>query len=547
MTKSWWKEAVIYQIYPRSFNDSDGDGIGDLKGVTEKLDYLADLGVDVLWLSPIFKSPNDDNGYDVSDYCAIMDEFGRMEDFDELLAQAHQRGLKIVLDLVVNHSSDEHHWFQESRKSADNPYADYYIWKKEMPNNWQSFFGGSAWEYDEKRGAYFLHLFTKKQPDLNWENPKVRQEVYDLMRFWFDKGIDGFRMDVIPLISKRLDYPRVTTEDFAEVIIKHYANGPRVHEFLQEMYREVSAHYDVMTVGEGIGVTKDNCLDYVGEDRGELNMLYHFDHMQLDSSSGGRFDPKPWNLSDFKRVFREWHENLGERGWINIFLDNHDFPRMVSRFANDSDYREEASKLLATLLLTLRGTPCIYQGSEIGMTNVAFPSLDDYDDVEIQNNRAIWEAQGKDMEEFLRIVQHYGRDNARTPMQWDDSPNAGFTEGRPWLKLNPNYPDINAKAALETKDSIYYHYQTMLKTRKLHKTLVYGDYKEYLQESENLYCYERFDEAGHYLILLNWSSKEQSIEGVPDFSSATLLNSNYSTQKGDKLLHPWEARLYKLI
>ena len=545
MTQSWWKEAVIYQIYPRSFNDSNGDGIGDIKGITEKLDYLAKLGVDVLWLSPIFKSPNDDNGYDVSDYCDIMDEFGTMDDFDELLEKAHSKGLKIILDLVVNHSSDEHKWFQASRKSADNPYSDYYIWKKEKPNNWQSFFGGDAWEYDEERGAYFLHLFTKKQPDLNWENPKLRQEVYDLMRFWFDKGIDGFRMDVIPLISKRLDYPDAESDDFTEVIRTLYANGPRLHEFLKEMNQEVSSKYDVMTVGEGIGVTKENCLNYVGEDREELNMLYHFDHMFLDNRNGNRFDPVPWKLSDFKRVFREWHEVLGEKGWINIFLDNHDFPRMVSRFGNDSTYRVEAAKLIATLLLSLRGTPCIYQGSEIGMTNVAFPSLEDYDDVEIKNNQAIWEAEGRDMEEFLRQVQANGRDNARTPVQWNSSPNGGFTSGTPWLKVNPNYNSINVQAALEDSNSIFYYYQKMLGIRKEHKTLVYGDYTEYYVDNESLYIYQRSDENGTYLVVQNWTDETQEVSLEAD-NLKNILIANYPEPLNEKQLRPWEARIYKL-
>lgn len=545
MTQSWWKEAVIYQIYPRSFKDSNGDGIGDIKGITEKIDYLTKLGVDVLWLSPIFKSPNDDNGYDVSDYCDIMDEFGTMADFDELLEKAHAKGLKIILDLVVNHSSDEHEWFQASRKSADNPYADYYIWKDEKPNNWQSFFGGDAWEYDEERGAYFLHLFTKKQPDLNWENPKLRQEVYDSMRFWFDKGIDGFRMDVIPLISKRLDYPDATSNDFTEVIRTLYANGPRLHEFLHEMNQEVSSKYDVMTVGEGIGVTKENCLDYVGEDRKELNMLYHFDHMFLDNRNGNRFDPIPWKLSDFKRVFREWHEALGEKGWINIFLDNHDFPRMVSRFGNDKTYRVEAAKLIATLLLSLRGTPCIYQGSEIGMTNVAFPSLEDYDDVEIKNNQAIWEAEGRDMEEFLKKVQDNGRDNARTPVQWDNTANGGFSSGAPWLKVNPNYKAINVEAALEDPNSIFYYYQKMLALRKAHKTLVYGDYQEYYEDNESLYVYLRTDENGTYLIVQNWTDETQEVKLEAD-NLNTILIANYPEPLDENTLRPWEARIYKL-
>ena len=546
MTKTWWKEAVIYQIYPRSFKDSNGDGIGDLKGITQKLDYLALLGVDVLWLSPIFKSPNDDNGYDVSDYCAIMQEFGTMVDFDELLEKAHNKGLKIILDLVVNHSSDEHAWFQASRQSADNPYSDYYIWEKERPNNWQSFFGGDAWEYDEQRQAYFLHLFTKKQPDLNWENPKVREEVYKLMRFWYDKGVDGFRMDVIPLISKRPGFPDAPNDDFENTINNIYSNGPRVHEFLQEMTAQTNAHYDVMTVGEGIGVSKENCLDYVGSDRKELDMLYHFDHLFLGYEGGDRLNSHGFTLIEVKQIFREWQEAIGDAGWLNICLDNHDFARMVSRFGNDQEYRVAAAKLLATLLLSQKGTPCIYQGSEIGMTNVAFPSIEDYDDVANLSTIAEWRAEGKDMKELLRRIQEGGRDNARTPVQWDNTSNAGFTTGEPWLKVNPNYSKINVANALADTDSIFYYYQKMLSLRKQHKTLVYGAYREYLPNHPEIYFYERTGEEKRYLVLLNFSDTEQVISGVPDFSKALLLIGNYETVNNTKHLAPWEARVYEI-
>jgi len=544
MTNTWWKEAVIYQIYPRSFKDSNGDGIGDLKGITQKLDYLVSLGVDVLWLSPIFKSPNDDNGYDVSDYCAIMNEFGTMADFDELLEKAHSKGLKIILDLVVNHSSDEHAWFQASRQSADNLYSDYYIWEKEKPNNWQSFFGGDAWEYDEQRKAYFLHLFTKKQPDLNWENPKVREEVYELMRFWYDKGVDGFRMDVIPLISKRSGFPDAPNDDFENTINTIYSNGPRVHEFLQEMTAQTNAYYDVMTVGEGIGVSKENCLDYVGSDRKELDMLYHFDHLFLGYEGGDRLKSHGFTLIEVKQIFREWQEAIGDTGWLNICLDNHDFARMVSRFGNDQKYRKESAKLLATLLLSQKGTPCIYQGSEIGMTNVAFPSIEDYDDVANLSTIAEWRAEGKDMQELLRRIQEGGRDNARTPVQWDNTSNAGFTSGQPWLKVNPNYPAINVANALVDSDSIFYYYQKMLSIRKKHKTLVYGTYTEYLPNHPAVYFYERTEDDKRYLVLLNFSDVEQTIFGVPDFSNATMLIGNYTTIGDKKRLVPWEARVY---
>ncbi|MCI5083592.1 MAG: alpha-glucosidase [Saprospiraceae bacterium] len=547
MTKTWWKEAVIYQIYPRSFKDSNGDGVGDLRGIIEKLDYLKELGIDVIWLSPIYKSPNDDNGYDISDYYDIMDEFGTMDDFDELLEKAHQKGLKLVMDLVVNHTSDEHFWFQEARKSKDNPYRDYYIWKPEKPNNWLSFFGGDAWEKDEASGEYYLHLFTKKQPDLNWENPKVRQEVYSLMRFWLDKGIDGFRMDVIPLISKRLDYPDADFSDFNKVIAEVYANGPRVHEFLQEMHREVLQHYDILTVGEAVGVSKEQANLYVGEDRKELHMIFHFGHMFLDHGPGGKFDIIDWKLTEFKEVFTSWHNALGEKGWISTNLDNHDFPRMVSRWGNDKEYRVESAKMLATLILSLRGTPSIYQGSEIGMTNVAFEHIEDYDDIETMNNYREWKEAGKDMDEFMKAVHKQGRDNVRTPVQWDDTEHAGFTSGKPWIKVNPNYKDINAKAVMADPDSVFHYYQKMLAVRKAHSTLVYGDYEVIDQGSEEIYAYRRWDENGNYYIYLNFTSDEQTKLPMPNLGNLELVISNYPEQEGYEVkLRPWEARVYKM-
>ena len=545
MEQIWWKEAVIYQIYPRSFNDSNGDGIGDIKGITQKLEYLADLGVDVLWLSPIFKSPNDDNGYDISDYCGIMDEFGTMTDFDEMLANAHGLGLKIVLDLVVNHSSDEHPWFQESRKSADNPYSDHYIWQKEKPNNWKAFFGGDAWTYDEVRKEYYLHYFTIKQPDLNWENEVVRKEIYNIMKFWFDKGIDGFRMDVIPFISKRWDFPPATSDNYMETVTDIYANGPRVHEYLNEMYEKVTSNYDVLTVGEGIGVPKKMANLYVGHNRRELNMIYHFDHLFIGLKNGNRFEFEDWDLLKLKAAFREWHEALGEDGWVNLCLDNHDFPRMVSRYGNDGKYREESAKLLAILLLSMRGTPCIYQGTEIGMTNVAYPTLSDYDDVETKNFIKIKSAEGMDEKEMLWRIQKGGRDNARTPIQWNNSENAGFTAGTPWIKLNPNFKEINVEKALTNKNSIFYFYKKMLALRKEHNTLIYGDYKEHLSYHLNLYIYERFDNKNKFLIMLNFSDKEQSIKYITGLNSALILISNYADNSMDEL-KPWEGRVYML-
>ena len=545
MNQIWWKESVIYQIYPRSFKDSNGDGIGDLQGIIEKLDYLQKLGVDVLWLSPIFKSPNDDNGYDVSDYCGIMEEFGTMADFDELLEGIHKRDLKLILDLVPNHSSDEHYWFQESRKSKDNPYRDYYFWQPNPPSNWVSFFSGSAWEYDEQTAEYYLHLFSKKQPDLNWENPKVREEIYNVMHFWFEKGIDGFRIDVLPFISKRLDFPDINPNDFNQAILEVYSNGPRLHEFLQEMNRAVSSKYDVMTMGECIGVKPPQALDYVGENRQELNTLYHFDHVNINYGPGGKYDPIPWKLSTFKNIFREWDEAVGSNGWINITLDNHDFPRMVSRFGDDTTYRKESAKLLATLLLTMRGGPCIYQGSEIGMTNVNFESLEEYNDIEVVNLHKEWVEAGKDTKPLLKAVHQQGRDNARTPIQWDDSPNAGFTTGTPWLKLNPNYPKINVKESLEDSNSIFYFYQKLLAFRKTNPTLIYGDFRMLASESEQVFAYKRSDEVATFLILLNFTSQQLLSASYVGLDNYKLIISNYS--KKSIYLRPWEARIYQQI
>jgi oligo-1,6-glucosidase len=544
MQKTWWKEAVIYQIYPRSFKDSDGDGVGDLLGITEKLDYLKTLGIDVIWLSPIYQSPNDDNGYDISDYRAIMDEFGSMQDFDELLEGIHARGMKLLMDLVVNHTSDEHAWFKASRQSKDNPYRDYYIWRPQ-PNNWRSFFFGSAWEFDPQTEEYFLHLFTRRQPDLNWENPKVREEVYNLMRFWLDKGVDGFRMDVIPLISKPPGLPDADNRDFQKVVDEVYANGPRVHEFLQEMNREVSSRYDIMTVGEGIGISPEQGNLYVGEIRQELNMIFHFGHMFIDHGPGGKFDIVPFSWNKVKAIFGHWHRALGEEGWVNIYLDNHDFPRMVSRFGNDERYHRESAKLLATLILSLRGTPCIYQGSELGMTNVAFERFEDYRDVETMN---IWEEYreaGKDLGALLKAVHRQGRDNVRTPMQWDASSHAGFTNETPWIKVNPNYTSYNAEQALADKDSIFYYYQKFLQFRKAHPTLIYGDYEQIDQNDEKLYAYRRWDADGEYYVFLNCSDETLNDLSWP-YKNMEYLIGNYTPVEAGKALMPWEARVYRV-
>ena len=426
MEKKWWKEGVVYQIYPRSYKDTTGNGLGDLEGIIQSLDYIQSLGVTMLWLCPIYESPNDDNGYDISDYRKISDDFGGNASFDRLLAAMHERGLKLIMDLVVNHSSDEHFWFEEAKQSKDNPYHDYYIWRgndpTQQPNNWQSVFNGSVWKWNEATEEYFLHLFTQKQPDLNWENPKVRKEVYDIVDFWLSKGVDGFRMDVISLISKRLTFEDVPNDmSFIDVMEKVYANGPRVHEFLKEMNQEVLSKYDIVTVGEGPGVNLEHGPKYVSTKEKELNMVFHFDHLTIDFGPEGKYDPVPLDFIRFKTIFRQWDEALKNDGWNSIFLGNHDFSRIVSRFGNDGVYREQSAKLLATLLMTLRGTPYVYQGDEIGMTNVKHNSIDFYDDVETRNAWKAAEAEGKDMEQFLKAVYWQSRDNARTPMQWNAS------------------------------------------------------------------------------------------------------------------------------
>lgn len=552
MRKTWWKEGIIYQIYPRSFKDSNGDGVGDLQGIISKLDHIQALGIDILWLSPIYQSPNDDNGYDISDYYRIMDDFGSMEDFDLLLEEIHKRGMRLLMDLVVNHTSDEHMWFQEARKSKDNPYRDYYVWKApvdgELPNNWPSFFGGSAWEYDDLTEEYYLHLFTRKQPDLNWENPKVRQEVYDIMRFWLDKGVDGFRMDVISLLSKQQDFPPVTTDNFQEIILKHYANGPRIHEFLQEMYEEVLHHYDAVSIGEGVGIPAEKALEYVGDDRKELDMIYHFGHMFIDHGPMGRMDPTAYSLSSFYEVFESWDNILAEKGWGSIYLGNHDFPRMVSRFGDDQAYWKESAKLLATLVLTLRGTPTIYQGDEIGMTNVPFNSIEDYRDVELFNafQSSKGESNGQfNVQAFIQVAQKQGRDNARTPMQWTDEVHGGFTKGSPWIKANPNFTYINVEAQQEDPDSIFHYYRKLIGIRKKDLAWIYGDQTVMRGEVESVYRFLREFEGRKKYVVLNFSNHIQSMHWeIP--VEAKLLLSNYSDEDRGGELRPWEARIYEM-
>lgn len=557
MKKTWWKESVIYQIYPRSFKDSNGDGVGDVRGIIEKLDYLKELGIDIIWLSPIYKSPNDDNGYDISDYRDIMDEFGTLQDFEELLEEAHKRSLKIVMDLVVNHSSDEHKWFLESKKSKDNPYRDYYIWKEgkngQPPNNWGSFFSGSAWQYDETTEMYYLHLFSKKQPDLNWENSAVRNEVYDMMKWWLDKGIDGFRMDVINMISKEQAYPDGVKHEKALYGDKtpYTINGPRVHEFLQEMNREVLSKYDIMTVGEAGAITPEEAVKYVGENRNELNMVFQFQHVDLGCGEDGKWDNLPFDLIDLKGIMSRW-QMLEEEGWNSLYWNNHDQPRSVSRFGNDKEYWKESAKMLATCLHMMRGTPYIYQGEEIGMTNVAFASLDDYRDLETLNAfDELVDVKGKDPRDMMQAIYDRGRDNARTPVQWDSSENAGFTSATPWIKVNPNYKRINVNAQYHDEDSILHYYKKMIKLRKEHPVIVYGKYDLILANHPCIYAYTRGLDKETLLVICNFTQKHTVFELPKDlkYDSEALLCSNYKVVDNhiaEFELKPYEARVYLL-
>jgi len=548
MKKTWWKEGIVYQIYPRSFKDSTGNGIGDIYGIIEKLDYIKSLGVNMIWICPIYSSPNDDNGYDISDYRKISDEFGGNKAFDILLKEMHKRDLKLIMDLVANHSSDEHKWFQESKKGENNPYHDYYIWKRGdfdlPPNNWLSVFSGSAWQWDSNLNKYYLHLFTKKQPDLNWENPKVRDEIYDVLNFWFSKGVDGFRMDVISFISKRLDFPPseegATLSDMMENI---YANGPRIHEFLKEMNKKVLSKYDIVTVGEGPGVNLKTGLKYVDENEKELDMVFHFDHLQIDFGPEGKFDPQTVDFIKFKKVFSDWDLYLKNKGWNSIFLGNHDFSRIVSRFGNDKKYRNQSAKLLATLLMTLRGTPYVYQGDEIGMTNIKYPSIDYYDDIETRNAWKEAEEQGKDMDIFLKAVHRQSRDNARTPLQWDNSRFAGFSNTKPWLDVNENYNKINVELQQDNSDSILNYYREIIRIRKNYSTLIYGDFLDLEPSNEKLYIYKRWDKQKTFIIVLNFSD-DMAQWDIHNFDSMRLVISNYKKSVYTKSVDPWEARVY---
>ena len=546
--KAWWKEAVIYQIYPRSFADSNGDGIGDLNGITAHLDYLETLGIDVIWLSPVYKSPNDDNGYDISDYRDIMEDFGTMEDFDRLLAEAHRHHIRIVMDLVVNHTSDEHAWFIESRSSRDNPHRDYYIWKEpkdgKEPNNWGAWFGGSAWELDEHTGMYYLHCFSRKQPDLNWENPKVRDEVFDMMNWWCEKGIDGFRMDVISMISKDPSFPDGPVEDGLYGSLAPYVcNGPHVHEYLQEMNRRVLSHYDLLTVGEAAGVTIEEAQKYANNDGTELGMVFQFEHVDLIRGPIGKWSDQKPKLRDFRRVMNKWQYELEGKAWNSLFLDNHDQPRVVSRFANDSkEYRVVSAKMIATCLHMLKGTPYIYQGEELGMTNAYFDRLEDYRDIESINAFHQYVDSGLvTAEDMMRYLKEISRDNARTPMQWDASPNAGFTTGTPWINVNPNYPKINAQTAVADPDSVFHYYQELIRLRHTLPVIVYGKFEGLLEDSETIYAYRRLLDGQVLTVACNFTDQEQACDLCEDPAAMELI-SNYKTHKTGTL-QPYEARV----
>ncbi|ANS74144.1 glucohydrolase [Paenibacillus yonginensis] len=559
MKERWWKESVVYQIYPVSFRDTNGDGIGDLRGITSKLDYLKDLGVDVIWVCPIYKSPNHDNGYDISDYCDIMKEFGTMEDFDRMLREIHARGMKLMMDLVLNHTSDEHPWFLESASSTDNAKRDYYIWRKGKndgpPNNWESYFSGSVWEYDDKTDEYYLHLYSKHQPDLNWENQTVIDELHNMVHWWLKKGVDGFRFDAIAHIVKAQGFPDAFNPYNTKTVRAYelFSNLEKVHTLLQNLNDKVLYFYDIMTVGETSGLGPEQALDYVGDTRRELNMVFQFEHMFLDamSAGSGKWDYKPWNLLDLKKVMSLWQTVLHNKGWNANYLNNHDQPRSVSRFGNDGEFRVESAKMLATFIHTLEGTPYIYQGEEIGMTNADFTSIEDYRDVETLNFYQEQQLEGIPEEELLQKIKRKSRDNARTPMQWDDSEHGGFTTGTPWIKVNGNYKEINVAKAVKDPDSIYHYYRKLIALRKEHKVIVYGEYRLLLPLHPEIYAYTRTLEEDGLLVLLNFFDGEPVCELPGDIrgKQLELLISNYQPQPGesiDKLrLRPYEARVYK--
>jgi len=541
MNVKWWQTAVVYQVYPRSFQDSDGDGIGDLRGIIHRLDYLEKLGITAIWLSPVYKSPNDDNGYDISDYQDIMTEFGTMDDMDELIKQADQRNIKIIMDLVVNHTSDEHKWFIESRKSKDNPYRDYYIWRDPVnggaPNNLKSTFSGSAWDYDEKTGQYYLHLFSKKQPDLNWENEIVRKEVLDMMNFWLEKGVGGFRMDVIDLVGK------IPDEEIT-------GNGPKLHDYLQEMNRETFGKYDVLTVGETWGATPEIAKLYSDPKRNELSMVFQFEHIGLDQQPGKeKWDYKPLEVNELKQVLSKWQTALGNEGWNSLFWNNHDLPRIISRWGNDTTYRVESAKMFAILLHLMKGTPYIFQGEEIGMTNYPVNDISEVEDIESVNMYHERLANGYKKEDIIASINYKGRDNARTPIQWDRTENAGFTTGTPWLHLNPNYLEINVADNLEDQNSIFYCYQKLIQLRKDNPIIVWGDYELVKDTREQVFMYLRHYEGESWAVVANFSEQTKTIQLEHLGQSNDVIISNYertSVNFQHLEIKPYEAFAVKL-
>ncbi|WP_299287116.1 alpha-glucosidase [uncultured Mucilaginibacter sp.] len=559
--QTWWKEAVVYQIYPRSFKDSNGDGVGDLQGIIEKLDYIKSLGVDVVWFNPIYPSPNCDNGYDVSDYEGIMPEFGTMQDFDRLLKGLHQRNIKLMMDLVVNHSSDEHEWFKQASSSKENPYRDYYHWwpaEKGKPPYRDSFFDieEGAWKYDEKTDSYFLHYFATKQPDLNWENPVLREEVFKLMRFWLDKGVDGFRMDVISYISKDINFPEITQE-YLDQNDKgrwgiYYAKGPHLHDYLQQMNREVLSQYDIMTVGEGSGVTIEEATNFVDEDRKELDMFFHFDGMYIGLLPGKYKQPDPagWKLTDFKKLYSKWNDIFAEKGWGSIYLGNHDQPRMVSRWGNDApEFAAVSSKMLHTFLLTMRATPYIYAGDEIGMGNIKFDDIHDYRDIETLNMYQKLQKDGEDTQKYMEGWKLTARDNSRTPFQWNDQENAGFTTGKPWIKVNTNFNVVNEASQDVDPNSVLNYFRKLIQFRKSHPILVYGDYQLLDEANEQVYAYARSLDDQKLLVLLNFSAQEAEYTSLQPIHTSAILINNYSDLKVGQekvFLKPYQAVMINL-
>lgn len=555
MNKKWWKEAVAYQVYPRSFKDSNGDGIGDLKGVTVKLDYLKELGIDVIWLSPMYKSPNDDNGYDISDYQDIMDEFGTMADFDELLGEIHKRGMKLILDLVINHTSDEHSWFIESRSSKDNPKRDWYIWRDgkngREPNNWESIFSGPAWKYDEATDQYFMHIFSTRQPDLNWENPEVRNALETMVNWWLEKGIDGFRVDAISHIKKEPGFPDMPNPEGLDYVscFPYMMNVEGIDEFLSELSEKTIKNYDVMTVGEANGVRLNEADKWVGEENGYFNMIFQFEFLDLwDKDSGDSID-----VRKLKKVLTKWQTGLDGRGWNALFIENHDQPRRVSSWGNDKEYWKESAKMLGALYFLMKGTPFIYQGQEIGMTNVQFPSINDYNDVGMINYYKIETAKGRSHEEIMKVIWEKGRDNSRTPMQWNAANMAGFTTSdKTWLGINPNYTEINVEEQLNDPDSILHFYKKLIRLRKENPLFVYGTYELLVANHRKLFVYTRKLGSKKAIVISNFSKKSTrfKVPSIVSYSTSSLVLSNYDSAdkklRKELTLKPYEARVYIL-